>query len=212
MKGYLTVKGEYESVTIIERSKFICNLKGIETEEEALLYIDEIKKRHAFATHGCYAYVADELGNICKFSDAGEPQGTAGMPMLNALKGKDVKKVVAVVTRYFGGIKLGAGGLVRAYGGSVSNGINGAKLVYMSPANYLKISTDYDLYSALLKIITVSKGVIISTEYDAKITVLVALNAENEGDLDVFSKKLADLYKGNPEIELIKKDYFSFEV
>ena len=82
----------------------------------------------------------------------------------------------------------------------------------MSPANYIKISTDYELYSALLKIITVSKGVIISTEYDAKITVLVALNAENEGDLDIFSKKLADLYKGNPEIELIKKDYFSFEV
>lgn len=212
MKGYLTVKGEHESVTIIERSKFICNLKGVETEEEALDFIEEIKKRHTFATHGCYAYVADELGNICKFSDAGEPQGTAGMPMLNALKGKELKKTVVVVTRYFGGIKLGAGGLVRAYGGSVSNGISGAKLVYMSPASYLKISTDYDLYSALLKIINSLGGVIISTEYDAKIDVTVALNAEDEKKLEMFSSKLLDLYKGNPQVELIKQDYYSFEV
>ena len=212
MKGYLTIKGEFESVTIIERSKFICNVKGIETEKDAQSYIEEIKKRHAFATHGCFAYVADELGNVSKFSDAGEPQGTAGLPMLNAIKGKDLKKVVAVVTRYFGGIKLGAGGLVRAYGGSVSGALNEAKIVYMTPAYFIKISTDYDLYSALLKIIAQTNASVVSTEYDAKICVTVAINAEDEKNFESFKQKLADIYKGTPDFKILKTEYYQFNV
>ncbi len=212
MKGYITLKKEIENITIIERSKFICNIKPINSEEEALDYINEIKKRHAFATHGCYAYVADELGNLCKFSDAGEPQGTAGLPMLNAIKGKDIKKIVAVVTRYFGGIKLGAGGLVRAYGGAVSACLALAELSYMSPANFVEISTEYENYSALLKIINGVGGVVVSTEYDAEIKVTVAINVENEQALNTFNQKLLDLFKGNVKSKIVKEDYFSFPV
>ncbi len=212
MKGYLTLKKEIENVTIIERSKFICNIKPINSEEEALEYINEIKKRHAFATHGCYAYVADELGNLCKFSDAGEPQGTAGMPMLNAIKGKEIKKVVAVVTRYFGGIKLGAGGLVRAYGGAVSTCLALAELTYMSPASFIEISTNYENYSSLLKIVNATNGVIVSTEYDTDIKVTVAINKEDEKSVNTFNQKLLDLFKGNVKSTTIKEDYFSFPI
>jgi uncharacterized YigZ family protein len=212
MKGYLTLKKEAENITVIERSKFICNIKPINSEEEALEYINEIKKRHAFATHGCYAYVADELGNLCKFSDAGEPQGTAGLPMLNAIKGKDIKKVACVVTRYFGGIKLGAGGLVRAYGGAVSACLNACELIYMSPASFIEISTEYENYSSLLKIINSTGGVILSTDYDAQIKVTFALNKEDEKAVNVLNQKLLDLFKGKVNSKIVKEDYFSFPV
>ena len=212
MKGYLTLKKEIENITVIERSKFICNIKPINCEEDALEYINEIKKRHAFATHGCYAYVADELGNLCKFSDAGEPQGTAGLPMLNAIKGKDIKKVVAVVTRYFGGIKLGAGGLVRAYGGAVSACLALAELTYMSPANFIEISTEYENYSVLLKIANNVGAVVVSTLYDADIKVTFAINKENEKGINSFNQKLSDLFKGNVKSKIVKEDYFSFPI
>lgn len=212
MKGYLTLKKEIENITIIERSKFICNIKPINNENEAIEYINEIKKRHAFATHGCYAYVADELGNLCKFSDAGEPQGTAGLPMLNAIKGKDVKKIVAVVTRYFGGIKLGAGGLVRAYGGAVSNCLSLAELTYMSPADFIEISTEYENYSALLKILNGVFAVVISTEYEQDIKVTIAISKEDERAINSLNQKLLDLYKGNVKSKIVKEDYFSFPV
>ncbi len=212
MKGYLTLKKEIENITIIERSKFICNIKPINNENEAIEYINEIKKRHAFATHGCYAYVADELGNVCKFSDAGEPQGTAGLPMLNAIKGKDIKKIVAVVTRYFGGIKLGAGGLVRAYGGAVSTCLSLAELTYMSPADFIEISTEYENYSALLKIINGVFAVVISTEYEQDIKVTIAISKEDERAINSLNQKLLDLYKGNVKSKIVKEDYFSFPV
>ena len=212
MKGYLTLKKEIENITIIERSKFICNIKPISSEEEALEYINEIKKRHAFATHGCYAYISDELGNLCKFSDAGEPQGTAGLPMLNAIKGKELKKVVAVVTRYFGGIKLGAGGLVRAYGGAVSTCLNLAEFIYMSPAKFIEISTEYENYSALLKVINAVSAVIVSTEYEESIKVTIAISSENENAINSLNQKLSDLYKGKVKSKVVKEDYFSFPV
>ena len=117
---YLTVNGICENLIVIEKSKFICYIKGINSENDAKSFIDEIKKKNSMATHNCYAYIADEKGLIKKFSDDGEPQGTAGLPMLEVLQNSNLKKVVSVVTRYFGGIKLGVGGLSRAYGGSVS--------------------------------------------------------------------------------------------
>ena len=105
-QGFFTLTEETENVIVIERSKFICNVKPINNEEEARAFIEEIRKRHSLANHCCYAYIADDKGLIQKFSDAGEPQGTAGLPMLEVLKNKRLYKTVAVVTRFFGGIKL----------------------------------------------------------------------------------------------------------
>ena len=132
--------------------------------------------------------------------------------MLNAIKGKEIKKVVAVVTRYFGGIKLGAGGLVRAYGGAVSTCLALAELTYMSPSSFIEISTNYENYSSLLKIVNASNGVIVSTEYDTDIKVTVAINKEDEKSVNTFNQKLLDLFKGNVKSTTIKEDYFSFPI
>ena len=144
ISGFFTVKEEAENVIVIERSKFICNVKGVNNEEDAKAFIDTIRKRHSLANHNCYAYISDDKGLIQKFSDAGEPQGTAGLPMLEVLKNKRMYKTVAVVTRYFGGIKLGTGGLTRAYGGSVSECLNKAKIADMQKATVIKILLDYE--------------------------------------------------------------------
>ena len=114
VESFLSVNGENISETVIERSKFITRVKRISGEDEAREFIESVRKKHSDATHNCYAYVASEDGNLMKFSDDGEPQGTAGMPMLDVLRNKKIMMTVAVVTRYFGGVKLGAGGLVRA--------------------------------------------------------------------------------------------------
>ena len=106
---YLSVSGEYENETVIERSRFICKVKRISGEDEAKAFVEEVRKTHSTATHNCYAYVASEDGNIMKFSDDGEPQGTAGMPILEVLRNRGIMMTAVVVTRYFGGIKLGAG-------------------------------------------------------------------------------------------------------
>ena len=116
------------------RSKFICSIKPVLDEVDAKKFIDTIKKKHSLATHNCYAYIADDKGLIQKFSDDGEPQGTAGLPMLEVLKNKRMFKTVAVVTRYFGGIKLGTGGLTKAYGNSVVECLNTSKILQMEDA------------------------------------------------------------------------------
>ena len=114
-ESYLSVKKPAESEIVIEKSRFICSVSPVNGEEDAKNFVSEVKAKHKTATHNCYAFIADENGLSIKFSDDGEPQGTAGMPMLEVLKNKKLFKVATVVTRYFGGIKLGAGGLTRAY-------------------------------------------------------------------------------------------------
>lgn len=124
LQSYLTVAGEGTHEIVIEKSRFICHLSRVSTEEEAQNFINHIKKQHWNATHNCSAYVIGENDQIQKANDDGEPSGTAGVPMLEVLKKRNLKDTCAVVTRYFGGIKLGAGGLIRAYGKSVSEGLN----------------------------------------------------------------------------------------
>lgn len=128
MEVYWTVAESFSYEKVIEKSRFIANFKGIQTEEEGRSFIQQIAKAHPFATHNCYAMIADREGQLQRFSDDGEPQGTAGMPMLEVLKNKKVYQVVAVVTRYFGGVKLGAGGLVRAYASTVADALTSDKL------------------------------------------------------------------------------------
>ena len=126
MKGVYSVFTEYRSEKVIERSRFISTCSHIESEEEARAFLARVRTEFPDATHHCYAFVADTLGNLMRFSDDGEPQGTAGMPILDALRGKKLYQTAVVVTRYFGGVKLGAGGLVRAYSGAASECLDGA--------------------------------------------------------------------------------------
>lgn len=140
---YYTVKkaGEYEIV--IEKSRFIAHIERATTEEEAQAFIQEIKKKHWNATHNCSAYLIGELNQIQKANDDGEPSGTAGVPMLEVLKKRDLKDTVVVVTRYFGGIKLGAGGLIRAYGKAVSEGLNAIGIVERRLMRVIHTKIDY---------------------------------------------------------------------
>lgn len=143
LSHYYTVKGFGEHEIVIQKSRFICYINRAKTEEEAQDFINKIKKMHWNATHNCSAYLIGEHDQIQKANDDGEPSGTAGVPMLEVLKKRQLKDTVAVVTRYFGGIKLGAGGLIRAYGKAVSEGINHTGVVERKLMRILKTKIDY---------------------------------------------------------------------
>ncbi|WHX40234.1 YigZ family protein [Mesobacillus sp. AQ2] len=123
LPSYYTVKGYGEHEIEIQKSRFIAYIERAETEEEAQEFIQKIKKKNWNATHNCSAYMIGENDQIQKANDDGEPSGTAGVPILEVLKKKHLKDTVVVITRYFGGIKLGAGGLIRAYGKATSDGL-----------------------------------------------------------------------------------------
>ncbi|AST06139.1 YigZ family protein [Anoxybacillus flavithermus] len=143
LETYYTVKGYGEAEIVIEKSRFICYVERATTEEEAIRFIQQIKKKHWDATHNCSAYLIGEHDHIQKANDDGEPSGTAGVPMLEVLKKKKLKNTVVVVTRYFGGVKLGAGGLVRAYGKAVTEGLKAAGIVERKLMRIMHTTIDY---------------------------------------------------------------------
>lgn len=126
---YYTIEKDGQFEFEIKKSRFICHLKRVSDELQAQEFIQSIKKEHSKANHNCVAYLIGDHNEIQRAYDDGEPSGTAGVPMLEVLKKRDLKNVVVVVTRYFGGIKLGAGGLIRAYGKAVSQGLNAIGVV-----------------------------------------------------------------------------------
>lgn len=137
-----------ETETVVNRSRFICTLYQVATDAEARERISAHRKANWDATHNCTAYVLDE-GQAARSNDDGEPAGTAGVPMLEVLRGRDLTDVLAVVTRHFGGVKLGAGGLVRAYGASVSAAIDAAGTVALANWQRLSVRVDYGLAGSL---------------------------------------------------------------
>ena len=205
--GYFTVLVEVENLIVIERSKFFCNIKGVNDEAEAKSYIESLRKKHSLANHSCYAYIADDKGLIQKFSDAGEPQGTAGLPMLEVLKSKKMYKTVAVVTRYFGGIKLGTGGLTRAYGGSVVECLQKAEIADMQEAVLLNIEPDYEGYSRLIKFLSDTNLAVIETQFDNVVKVKIAVKKDY---YEAFKNKIVDAFNGRLTIKTIGCDFFAF--
>ncbi|MED1204362.1 YigZ family protein [Heyndrickxia acidicola] len=143
LNKYLTVKGYGEHEIIIQKSRFIAHVQRAVTEDEAQSFIQEIKKKHREANHNCSAYMIGQQNQIQKANDDGEPTGTAGIPMLEVLKKRDLKDTAVVVTRYFGGIKLGGGGLIRAYGKSVSEGLNAIGIVERTLMCVMHAKMDY---------------------------------------------------------------------
>lgn len=205
--AYNTVVGEFNNETIIEKSKFLCYIKGIHDEDDAKSFIQSIKKMHSLANHNCYAYIADDKGLCMKFSDDGEPQGTAGLPMLEVLKNKRLYKTVAVVTRYFGGIKLGTGGLTRAYGGSVLSCLNSCKIVNMQKGVSCTLNSDYENYSKVLKILSADFIGGLTTEFGDKIKLDFSVKIEH---LDTLKTSFSDLFRGKADFSVNKEDYFAF--
>lgn len=149
MKEYRTIaQGEVVVTKVIEKSKFIAAALHVDTVEQAVEFVNAKKKKYFDATHNCYAYI---IGDKVKFSDDGEPQGTAGMPILDCIKNNNLDFVCVVVTRYFGGIKLGAGGLVRAYSGSCADALHACQVVTMLPCERIQVVVDYSMLKVLRK-------------------------------------------------------------
>lgn len=196
MSSFLTVNGEFENTIVIERSRFVCSIKGISDEEEAKAYISEIKKRYSLASHHTYAYIADDIGNVQKFSDDGEPQGTAGLPMLGVLKNRKIFKTVAVVTRYWGGIKLGAGGLVRAYSGSVAECLNLCDVKEVVEALNFCVKCDYDVYSRIQKSGFFDRHLILNTNFLQQVELTVTTEKTSGNKYNEIVGELLNLANG----------------
>lgn len=207
-KSFRTIKCQAESTTIIEKSKFICRIRRIEKEDEAKNFVATIKKQEAFATHNCYAYVVDEKGAVRKFSDDGEPQGTAGFPMLNALCEASLRKIVAVVTRYFGGIKLGAGGLARAYGGAVRECIKRADVVNVRPCFNFVLTADFAVARKLSAILSSEKINTVKTEYAENVKVSVAVVCDSFEKASQRIYKVTDIMGGKILSEFISDGFY----
>ncbi|HFI0594825.1 TPA: YigZ family protein [Streptococcus suis] len=146
MKEFKTIKEDGLVEEEIKKSRFICFMKRVTSEEEARDFINKIKKEHYKANHNCSAFILGESMEIKRSSDDGEPSGTAGVPMLTVLENHELTNVVAVVTRYFGGIKLGAGGLIRAYAGAVANAVKNVGIVEVKEQEGISIIMSYAQY------------------------------------------------------------------
>ena len=205
MKGVYSVFTEYRSEKVIERSRFISTCSHIESEEEARAFLARVRTEFPDATHHCYAFVADTLGNFMRFSDDGAPQGTAGMPILDALRGKKLYQTAVVVTRYFGGVKLGAGGLVRAYSGAASECLDGAEKRFFEPCARYMLTLGYELSDAVRKYISANGWMLADAQYSDCVRLTVAVRSREE---EAFAAKIVDFTAGRVRVE--KQDEFIF--
>lgn len=188
-ESYKTVKRMATDEIVEKRSRFIADVKPIETEEEAVAFLEEIKKKYWDARHHVYAYILEE-NNIQRYSDDGEPAGTAGVPVLDMIKKEGLSNLIVVVTRYFGGILLGTGGLVHAYSKSAKAGVEAAQPVTMTLCCEMTVECDYSLLGKIQSE-AFAKGYEISgTDYaeNVKITVLVPVSEVSAFEADMIDK------------------------
>lgn len=191
---------------IIEKSRFIGYAKPIKTEEEAVEFINEIKKKHKDARHNVWAYTVGKSMNIQRYSDDGEPQGTAGIPTLEVIKKEDLRDVVVVVTRYFGGIKLGAGGLVRAYTKGAKIGLESGKIIQKVMYQEVKIKIDYNQLGKVQNEIMNMGYFIKDTVYEDNVEIIVYSRInEKEAIID----KMNDITSATAKITLGEEFYLS---
>ncbi|MFL2099535.1 YigZ family protein [Desemzia sp. FAM 24101] len=170
LKNYRTIEKDGQFEIEIKKSRFICHLKRVADETEATAFIEAVKKEHAKATHNCSAYLIGDQNEVQRAHDDGEPSGTAGIPMLEVLKKKELKNVATVVTRYFGGVKLGAGGLIRAYGNSVSRALEEIGLVEGMLQAEIRATIEYPLLGKVENLLRESSYTIKDIVYTDKVT------------------------------------------
>ncbi|UYG93863.1 YigZ family protein [Cytobacillus firmus] len=209
LPSYYTVKGYGENEIEIERSRFIAHVGRAETADEALEFIQKIKKIHSNATHNCSAYLIGENDQIQKANDDGEPSGTAGVPILEVLKKKKLKDTVVVITRYFGGIKLGAGGLIRAYGRATSEGLQATGIVERKLMIVMKTKIDYTLLGKVENELRSSIYAIKEIHYFDTVTVETFVE---ENQTRAFTDWMTELTNGAGVITLGDSLYLEEEV
>lgn len=203
-EAYFTIYQNGKHQIEIKKSKFICHLFRIENEEQAKEYIAKIKKEHYKANHNCSAYMLGENFEIQRSSDDGEPSGTAGVPMLEVLKKNQLQNTLAIVTRYFGGIKLGAGGLIRAYSTSVSEALKEIGIVQGKLQQILDIIIDYPQLGKLQNYLENEQIAIQEIDYLEQITVKVAIDINQ---CESFQNALIDLFNNQLSIQILDQKY-----
>ena len=174
--GFRTVKAPSSVELVINKSRFIGQCFPVSSEEEALELLANLRRKYWDATHNCYAYSVGQKGEIARFSDDGEPGGTAGMPMMDALRGAGVTNLLCVVTRYFGGILLGTGGLVRAYSRACAEAIRAAGVVRMVPCDLVAFTVPYSQW-AMFQQEARKQNAAVSPEYGETVRCVVAVEA-----------------------------------
>ncbi len=204
---FKTIKKEIETSITEKKSKFICHIYHVESVEEAEEKLDEVRKKYHDARHNCYAYrIAD--GDTSKASDDGEPSGTAGVPMLNILNGNNLSNVLVVVTRYFGGILLGTGGLVRAYSLATTTAIEEAEILVQTRGVEAECFVGYNEFEELKYHLKNRNIEIINAEYAEKIKVIVEGKEEDINKLLI--EKISDRITLE-NIQILRKKYISVE-
>ena len=208
MEEYLTVKGkglgEYEE----KRSRFIGSCIPVTTEQEAIDHINRIKKENFGARHNVYAYILRDNG-LTRYSDDGEPHSTAGMPTLDVLRKSGLTDVCVVVTRYFGGVLLGTGGLVRAYTAAAKAAVENAGIVKMQYSNICKAECQYFEAEKLSRVITQKGGNISDTVYTDKVEVCFAIS---EQEFEVLCAEVTEVFCGRITVEKVDSDYSAVEI
>lgn len=199
MSTYTVLAAPVESTTEEKNSDFLTFLHPVTSREDAIAHVDLYRKKYPDANHVCWAYV---IGNTRQpqtqaFSDDGEPSGTAGKPMLHVLTERDVGNSLAVVVRYFGGVKLGAGGLVRAYSSAVSEAVNSAQLLQVTPTVQIQVVVDFAKETKIRHIVNQHQGQILDVSYSAAVNIHISLAA---ADVEQFSRKVINETAGNAVI------------
>lgn len=208
MEDYKTVLQSADAEMIEKKSRFIGYCRPVKTQDEAIDFINEIRAMHRQATHNVYAYVVRD-NNIMRYSDDGEPAGTAGVPVLEVIKKEGLTDVAVVVTRYFGGVLLGAGGLVRAYGKSAKLGIDAAIRIEKLYCNLYLVRCDYSTYGKLEYLINTEGYILKDCAFENDVCLTVGVKPE---DRDSFIKSVADLSGGSAKIDELPGEYITKEI
>jgi YigZ family protein len=203
---YKTIARRCEARFIEKKSEFIGYLCPVQTEEQAVAFIEEIRAMHRKATHNCYAYILRE-NNAARHSDDGEPGGTAGVPIYEVLRKEGLTDVCCVVTRYFGGVLLGAGGLVRAYTKGAKDAVDAAQIKCMAEAVKLAVTVDYGLYGRLAQVFADFDARVEDERFADNVRIVIHIRAENSQKL---TDKLVDVCNGAVSVEEIEKLNFDF--
>jgi len=209
LDSYLTVNQEGSSELMIQKSRFIGYVRRTETEEAAQQFIESIKKKHYDATHNCSAYIIGQHDQIQKANDDGEPSGTAGIPILEVLKKQQLKHTAVVITRYFGGIKLGAGGLIRAYGKATSQAIQATGIIKRQLVQGFTVTVDYTHMGKLENELRNSDYILQATDYQEQVSFFVYVK---NGEEDTIKKWMTDLTNAEAHIKTCDQTYIDINI
>ena len=202
---YFTLDGETRIRYEIQRSVFIATVRPVGTFEEGIAFVKRIGKEFSDATHNCYAFLL--VNGEQKFSDDGEPQGTAGTPILTAIKNNRLTNVACVVTRYFGGIKLGAGGLVAAYTKATVTALESAKRVEKKESDVFSLTVSYGEYEVVRRIVASVSGKISETDFTDGVTMKLCVPVPRS---EAFREKLREAFCGKEELKLLETGYETY--